>query len=179
MLGDKDARVSAAAAGWLLPAETRSSLGFSYQYFLFDRIHAGASSDDYGSGDDRPLAPITPAPDFLKEVRDRAAAADLDSLAVFSVVLAQYGDNSALDRLLPKLPEGEAGEQYRSTVLAAIALARDPRYLAQVRRFMTAAMEEWALQSILQSIRGVTGPEARALRLEINRRLRAGKGEES
>ena len=58
--------------------------------------------------------------------------------------------------------------------LAGIALSRDPRYLPFLRKKLASAAGEWDYQKLLQALRGMSGPEARELRLEINKRIRQG-----
>jgi hypothetical protein len=42
---------------------------------------------------------------------------------------------------------------------------------------MTEALtDEWELRKILQALKGMTGPDARQLRLEINKRMRNASG---
>ena len=53
-------------------------------------------------------------------------------------------------------------------------LSRDPRYLPFLRKKLASAAGEWDYQKLLQALRGMSGPEARELRLEINKRIRQG-----
>jgi len=101
----------------------------------------------------------------------------VEDLAAYSLLLAQYGDTSGLDLLLEK--NGVQGQaiELETPVLAAIALTRDPKYVPYVRKMLAAAQQEWDFRRILQAVKGVNGPEARALRIEANRRLRAGTSE--
>jgi len=56
--------------------------------------------------------------------------------------------------------------------LAGIALSRDSKYIPTLRQIMGKADGEWELRKVLQALKGMTGPEARQLRLDINKRIR-------
>ena len=177
-LADKDPKVVQAAATWLLEPETRSNAGFGYpvNYFRYESIMAG-SYDSMDESEQRPLAPMDSKPAFLETIRERLKDAPVEDLAAYSLLLAQYGDNAGLDLLLEK-HSGQGGEaELETSVLAAIALARDPKYIPYVRKMLAAAQQEWDYRRILQALKGVNGAEARALRLEVNRRLRSGASE--
>jgi transposase len=57
-------------------------------------------------------------------------------------------------------------------LLAGIALSRDSRFLPTLRQMAAARHDEWELRKVLQALRGMTGPDARQLRLEINKQIR-------
>ena len=71
-------------------------------------------------------------------------------------------------------PAGRATSGVRTTDArdALFALSRDPKYLPHLRKLSEHANEEWGYRRILQALRGMSGTEARALRLEINKRMR-------
>jgi hypothetical protein len=93
-------------------------------------------------------------------------------------LLAQYGEFDGLDRLIGQRPEPDRASERGSSdvLLAGIALSHDAKYLPALRRIMEATPNEWELRKILQALRGMTGPDARQLRLEINKRMRDATG---
>ena len=68
----------------------------------------------------RPMAPLDSKPAFLADIRERLKDASLEDLTAYSLLLAQYGDNSGLDLLLEK--HAGAG---RETELDAHRAGRD------------------------------------------------------
>jgi len=177
-LTDKDPKVVHAAISWLLEPETRANSGFSYtlNYFSYEGVMAG-NYDAMDNAEQRPVAALDSKPAFLSAIRERLKEAPVEDLAAYSLLLAQYGDNSGLDLLLEKHASQGGQTELETSVLAAIALTRDPKYIPYVRKMMAAAQQEYDYRRILQALKGVNGAEARALRLEVNRRLRAGASE--
>jgi hypothetical protein len=60
--------------------------------------------------------------------------------------------------------------------LTAIGLSHDTKYLPAIKRMLDMAKEEQDFRRLLQSLKGMTGPDARELRLEINKRMRQSAG---
>jgi hypothetical protein len=178
-LSDKDTKVLGAAVSWLLEPETRSAAGLSYanNYFIYEGLMAG-SYESMEEPEQRPMAPLDSKPGFLAGIRERLKDASLEDMKAFSLLLAQYGDNSGLDLLLEKHAGAGRETELDATVLAAIALTRNPKYIPTIRKMQANAQQEWDYRRILQAVKGVNGPEARALRMDINRRLRSGVVEE-
>jgi hypothetical protein len=59
-----------------------------------------------------------------------------------------------------------------NAILAGIALSHDARYLPALRQMAAAGSDSSELRKILQSLQGMSGPDARQLRLDINKKLR-------
>ena len=62
------------------------------------------------------------------------------------------------------------------SLLTAIALAQDPKHIPLLRSLMDATRNSFELQKLLRAIKGLTGPEARELRVELNKRMRTAGG---
>lgn len=171
LLADTDKRVAQRAALGLLEPETRAAAEMETHQFEFDRIQVWSYTST--TSEQRPLATLSNNPAFLTRVRHRLATAAADDAPIWALLLAQYGDFSGLDQLLPGLQRGEQNPgEAGAAVLTAIALSRDAKYLPYLKRLSQATIEESEFRRLLQALKGMTGTEARALRLEINRRLR-------
>jgi len=57
-------------------------------------------------------------------------------------------------------------------LLAGIALSRDTKYIPYLRRLMDRTQQDWDLRKILRALKGMSGPEARQLRVDVNKRMR-------
>ena len=176
LMADTDKRVTERAALGLLEPETRAAAGLDYgfEYFQFEKIHAWS---DYSprTGDQRPLETLQGKPAFLEQARQRVSESAPEDAAVPALLLAQYGDFTGLDHLLPavvadSLKQNELG----SVLLAGVTLSRDPKYLPALKKMTAAAKEDQDFRRLLQALKGMSGPDARELRLEINKRLRQG-----
>jgi HEAT repeat protein/thioredoxin-like negative regulator of GroEL len=174
LLADPDKYVAARAAEALLEPETREAAGLEYnfEYFQYGDIHTYSS---FGSrtGGQRPLAVIEGNPPFLDHARRRVTAGTPEEAAAPALLLAQYGDFSGLDRLLPAVSaEGNKHSDLGNVVLAGISLSRDAKYLPVLKQMTAIVKENYEFTRLLQALKGMSGPEARELRLEINKRLR-------
>ena len=176
LIADENKTVAFRAAVGLLEPETRSAASLEYEFnnFQFEGIHAWAGGYTPSDGQ-RPLAALEGKPAFLAPVRLRLAGADPEHLGAFALLLAQYGDFTGLDRLL-ETAKGEKGkhDEVGAIAMAGIALSRDAKYLPYLRRTLAQAKDEQEYRGILQALKGMTGPDARALRLEVNKRMRQG-----
>ena len=93
-----------------------------------------------------------------------------------ALILAQYGDFTGLDHLLKDIAtENQKEDEVQGIVLTAIGLSRDPKYMPYLRKMAASSKEEQDFRRLLQALRGMSGPEARELRLEINKRMRQGR----
>jgi HEAT repeat protein len=177
LLSDPDKKVAEIAATGLLEPETRSAAGLNYgsSYFEFEKVHVWASSYE-PSGEQRPLATVPGNPPFLQSVRQKLANNTTEDAAPTVLILAQYGDFTGLDQLLKEIAtENQKEDQLEGVVLTAIGLSRDPKYMPYVKKMLTSAKEEQDFRRLLQALRGISGAEARELRLEINKRMRQGR----
>jgi len=59
-------------------------------------------------------------------------------------------------------------------MLTAIGLSRDANYVPYLKKMVASARDEQDFRRLLQALKGMSGAEARELRLEINRRMRQG-----
>jgi HEAT repeat protein len=177
LMADPDKAVAAKATVGLLEPETRSAAGldYSFEFFQFEKIHAFPEFRS-SSGEQRPLAPLSGNPAFLEQVRRRVAESPPQEAALPALLLAQYGDFSGLDRLLPSVvPENAEQSEVGTALLAAIGMSRDSKYLPYLKQITASSKGRPDLNRMLQAIKGMSGPEARELRLEINRRMRQGE----
>jgi hypothetical protein len=164
--------VAEIAAVGLLEPETRSAAGLDYasSYFEFEKLHVWSGPSE-PSADQRPLATLQGNPAFLEAARQKLASASSDDAALPTLLLAQYGDFTGLDRFMKGTP-AEIQTGLGGTVLTAIGLSRDVNYLPYLKKLVASAKEEQDFRRLLQALRGMMGAEARELRLEINRRMR-------
>jgi hypothetical protein len=176
-LTDSDKRVSQMAAMGLLEPETRSAAGLDYawNYFEFEKVHVWSGSYE-PTGEQRPLATLQGNPPFLQAVRQKLANGSTEDAAPAALLLAQYGDFTGLDRLLTDTAtENQKERELEGVVLTAIGLSRDPKYIAHLKKMVASAKAQQDFPRLLQALRGMSGAEARELRLEINKRMRQGR----
>ncbi len=163
----------------MLEPETRAAAGldFSFEFFQYENIHAFPDFRPR-TGEQRPLATIEGQPPFLDRARQRVSESAPEEAALPALLLAQYGDFSGLDHLLAAVAGDTRKQSELSNVfLAGVDLSRDPKYLPALKQMTDAAKENYEFTRLLQAIKGMSGPEARELRLEINKRLRQTTGE--
>lgn len=170
-------RVAALA---LLEPEIRQTAGLQWQfdYFRYDDLQTGRS-EGYSMNDTRPLTPLEAKPAYLESARKWLNSTNAEAVAPFALLLAQHGEQAGLERLLEL--RGEASEEKSQVLsdplLTAIALAQDPKHIPLLRGLMDATRNTYELQKVLRAIKGLTGPEARQLRVDLNKRMRsAGAG---
>jgi hypothetical protein len=174
LMADSDKRVAERTMAGLLEPETRAAAGmdYSFEYFEFEQIHSWHSYRSR-SGEQRPLTTLPGKPAFLEQVRQRASASDPEEAALPALLLAQYGDFTGLDHLLPALVGDHQGQtELGNVLLIGVALSHDPKYLPYLKKMTATAKDSSDFTRLLQALKGISGPEARELRLEINRRMR-------
>jgi HEAT repeat protein/thiol-disulfide isomerase/thioredoxin len=174
LLAETNLTVAAAAAVALLEPETRAAadLDSTLDYFEYDSVRGGRSVTR-NSNDDRPLATVDGKPTFLADVQKRLAAAGGDESSVFALLLAQYGDFSGVDLLVAHAAtRASPVDETVSAALTGIALSHDVKYLPALKRMTAAERGESSLRKILQAMKGMSGSEARQLRLEVNKKIR-------
>jgi HEAT repeat protein/thiol-disulfide isomerase/thioredoxin len=173
LLADTNAYVATVAACALLEPEVRmaAGLGSTTAYFRFGEHYGGVSEST--SAEERPLMVIEAKPAFLDSARKWLASTNED-ITAFAILLAQYGEFDGLDRLLSRRAglHAESIDRGESAILAAVALSHDPKYVPALRQIAAKIQEDWDLRKVLQALKGMTGPEARQLRLDINKRMR-------
>ncbi len=174
-LADPDKEVSQRAAIALLEPETRvaAELGYTADTFQFQKIYAWAGGYN-PSTEQRPLATLQTKPAFLEAARRRLQEASADDAPLPALLLAQYGDFSGLERLVAANGALQKESGTEAAMLAMVALSRDPKYLPFLKERVIATKEEQEFRRLLQALKGMTGPQARELRLEINKRMRQG-----
>ena len=57
-------------------------------------------------------------------------------------------------------------------ILTCIALSKNFKYIPALKKMSQGMKDEWQLRKILRALKGMTGPEAREFRLELNKLLR-------
>jgi HEAT repeat protein/thioredoxin-like negative regulator of GroEL len=174
LLADQDKKVVERASIGLLEAETRAAAGIDYMFdhFEFEKIHAWSGSYEPKT-DQRPLAALETKPAFLDLVRQRLAQSSDEDVWLPALLLAQYGDFTGLDRMLQSEIAGTKKSNGLGNVLPAmVSLSRDAKYVPQLKKLVAAAKDDSDYRELLQAIKGMPGPEARELRVEINKRIR-------
>jgi hypothetical protein len=147
-------------------------LDYSFQYFQFENIHVFPNFSPQ-VGEQRPLAPLEGKPAFLEQARRRVSESAREEAVLPALLLAQYGDYSGMDHLLSAAAaDGSKQDELGTVLLAGVALSRDTKYLPALKKMTAAAKENYELTRLLQAIKGMSGADARELRLEINRRMR-------
>jgi len=182
-LADTNLPVATVAAVALLEPETRQAAGLAtlLDYFQFQTVHGGRSSQSINQRDARPLAVLEGKPPFLALARERLSTAREEEVAPFALLLAQYGDFTGVDRLAARQATPNSGDDLGAVnaLLAGIALSSDIKYLPALKQLASVRHEEWELQKILQALKGMSGPDARQLRLDINKKIRNAGGSSS
>jgi HEAT repeat protein len=175
LLADSNKKVAEMATIGLLEPETRSAAGLEYSsgYFEFEKVHVWSSFYEPNS-DQRPLATLQGNPPFLETARQKLASTAAEDAALQVLLLAQYGDFTGLERLI-KGAQTESQSESEGIMLTAVGLSRDSNYLPYVKKMVASAKDEQDFRRLLQALRGMTGAEARELRLEINKRMRQGR----
>lgn len=174
LLADTNLYVAAVAASALLEPEVRQASGFAgwLNYFQFEGHHGGVA--EAFPVDDRPLTVLDGKPEFLKSARKWLSTTNANGTEVFALLLAQYGEFDGVDELVSRRTDQQMKSRLQSdeVLLAGIALSHDPKYVPVLRQISGRMQGEWDLRKILQALKGMTGPDARQLRLDINKRIR-------
>lgn len=173
LLSDTNEHVATVAACALLEPEVQqaSQLIAWVSYYRFEN-HWGGHTENMQT-DNRPLSTLDGKPAFLESARKWLYGSNAVEVAPFALLLAQYGEFDGVDKLVSLRGNAKGPQDERDgPLLAAIALSHDPKYVPVLRQIAGTMQQEWDLRKILQALQGVTGPEARGLRLDINRRIR-------
>jgi hypothetical protein len=176
LLSETNLGVAKAAALALLEPEVRqaANLEMVSGFFVFGSHTGGRMEASAFQPDSRPLTALEGKPAFLEPARKWLAAAKLSETTPFALLLAQYGQFDGLDRLVPDAGQANSREENEidGVIMAGIALSQDPKYLPALRKIMIARKEEGELRQVLQALQGIRSPEARQLRLDINKKIR-------
>lgn len=179
LLGETNLVVATAAAVALLEPEIRQAAGLTddYNCFAFGSVRGGRSQS-FSQGDERPLTTLEGKPAYLQPVRERLAASSAEASAAFVLLLAQHGEFDGVNWLVAQLSSlnSEADRGNADVVLTGIALSRDVKYLPALKQLASVRTEESELRKVLQALKGMPGPDARQLRLEINKKIRNASG---
>src|ERR1019366_2840448 len=115
-------------------------------------------------------------PAFLEQARRRVTESTPPEAALQALLLAQYGDYSGLEPFPPSVVrENEEQSEVGSVLLAAVAMSRDAKYVPHLKQLTASTKGRPDFTRLLQALKGMSGPEARELRPEINRRMRQGE----
>jgi HEAT repeat protein len=165
-------RVAALA---LLEPEIRQTAGLQWQfdYFRYDDMQTGRS-EGYSVSEARPLTPLETKPAYLESARKWLKATNAEVITPFALLLAQHGELDGVERLIEIRGELSDGKMQvlPDPLLTAIALTQNPKYIPLLRGLMDATANDYELRKVLRALKGMTGPEARQLRVEVNKRMR-------
>lgn len=176
LLSETNLVVATAAATALLEPEIRQAAGLmdDMNYFEYENVHGGRSQS-YNQNDERPLTTLDSKPVYLQPARERLAAAPAESSAAFVLLLAQHGEFDGVDRLAAQWSSANSHNDRSDAdaLLTGIALSRDIKYLPVLKQMAAGQREESELRKFLQALKGMSGPDARQLRLDINKKIRS------
>jgi HEAT repeat protein/thioredoxin-related protein len=174
LVADENSDVAGLAAVALLEPDLRRAAGYQWQfgYFTYEDLHAGSFDADDSSDEGLPII-LTNRPSYLEHARRQLSRGDPGEGESFVLLLAQHGDFAELGKALAAEPDSKRKNYASEALLTAINMSQDPQYLSPIRSRLKQTSSPWDLRRLLKAIKGIPGPEARALRLDINRRLRS------
>jgi hypothetical protein len=179
LVADSIAVVATAAARALLDdtVYAAANLRGASSAFEYDEIHVWSyvTSSGYSGDAAAPVMLIDRKPAFLEAARRRLTephdAEDTETPSTMTLLLAQYGDFSGLEKMLGEW-EAAKSDDPPTELLIGLTLSKDRRFLPPVRKIVAGAEHASELRRVLTYLRGMTGEEARVLRQEINERMR-------
>jgi HEAT repeat protein len=173
MIADTSAEVGAVAAAGVLLTPLREAAELPPADYEFQYGSISVSRSWSSVSQTRPPQIIDRQPPFLPALRELASkpARDESTADIIALTLAQYGDFSALDHRLEAWQSGPR-QQVPDVLLVGLALTRDERYLEPLRVRMQQVDSSYEMRELLKWLRGTNSDQARALRREINQRLR-------
>jgi hypothetical protein len=144
-------------------------------FFAYESHTGGRMDWTYNQSDGRPLTVLEGKPAFLESAKKWLAAAKPIEAIPFVLLLAQYGQFDGLDLLATSAarPNSKGETELDDAFLTGVALSQDAKYLPALRKIMAARSDDAELRKILQAVQGMRGPEARQLRLDINKKIRS------
>ena len=175
LLADEHGYPRRVAALALLEPEIRATAGlqFQFDYFRYEEMQTGRS-EGYSVTEARPLTPLETKPAYLESARKWLKATNAEVITPFALLLAQHGELDGVERLIEI--RGELSESKTMALpdplLTAIALTQNPKYLPLLRGLMEATRNDYELRKVLRALKGMSGVEARQLRVEVNKRMR-------
>jgi len=179
MLADTNLPVAATAAVALLEPEIREAadLGEELNVFEFESARGGRMRN-INQTDDRPVTTLDTKPAYLPTARAWVTNAPPEAAATFAVLLAQHGEFDGVDRLVAQwaAPKSRNEADDTDVILTGLALSRDAKYLPVLKQMTAARSDESDLRKVLQAMKGMSGPDVRQLRLEINKKIRNAGG---
>lgn len=179
LLAETNLSLAGTVAVALLEPETRLEAGLDSRvnFFQFENFYGGRTQN-INTSDVRPLAVLTNQPPFLAAAREWLARTSGKASAPFALLLAQFGDFSGVDRLAKQAAALDADTDERSAdvLLAGIELSQDDKFVPVLQQLAAVRHEDYELRKILSALKGMTGPDARQLRLDINKKLRNTSG---
>lgn len=180
LIADEHGYPRRVAALALLQPEIRQAAGlqWEFEYFRYEEMQTGRI-EGYSVNEARPLAPLETKPAYLESARKWIKATNAEMITPFALLLAQHGELDGVERLIEirgELSESK-GMILPDPLLTAIALTQNPKYLPLLRSLMESTRNDYELRKVLRALKGMTGPEARQLRVDVNKRIRtAGPG---
>jgi hypothetical protein len=175
LLADDHAYPRRVAALALLEQEIRQGAGLQWQldFFRFEEMQTG-QSQGYGVNEDRPLRPLETKPAYLEAARRWLKATNAEVIMPFALLLAQHGEFDGVERLIEMRQERREDklQVLPDPLLTGIALTQNAKYIPLLRSLMDATRNDFELRKILRALKGMTGPEARQLRVDVNKRMR-------
>jgi HEAT repeat protein/thiol-disulfide isomerase/thioredoxin len=177
MMSDTNLNVAEMAALALIEPEIRNAAGMEMylQYFVYENVQVYSSRSFTMESDERPIVALDTKPAYLELARAQIRKNTDEDMRAFALLLAQHGDPEGIP-LLTKPSESRGGvkrgEGSTQVALTAIALTGDTKYVPTLRAMLEGTKGEWELRAILRALRGMSGPEVRQLRLEINKQMR-------
>jgi hypothetical protein len=178
LIGDTNLHVAQMAALALIEPEIRNAAGMesSLQFFSYENVQVFSSRSFTTESDDRPFAALDTKPAYLELARAQLRNAAGEDVTPFALLLAQHGEFEGIP-LLTKRGEARGGGEQRGegsaqAALTAIALSRDAKHVPTLRAMLDGTKGDSELRAMLRALRGMSGPEVRQLRLEINKQMR-------
>ncbi len=182
LLADTNVTVAGITAVALLEPEIRqaASLDEALNEFQFEAAFGGRSTAS-AQISERPLSTLDGKPAFLPSARHWLAATNAAESVAFALLLAQYGEFDGVDRLATQLPtlDTDRDQSLADALLTGIALSSNIKYLPALKQMASARNDPSELRKILSALKGLSGPDARQLRLDINRKIRDAGGSSS
>ncbi len=152
----------------------QADLGSLFFYFQFEDFRQSHYHSLSISNRNSPRDPVPRKPDFLEGVhgrlQEKEAQAHSVAPAVFSLLLAQYGDYRGLHLELDRW-KSDRKQSVPKLLLLGLRITKDSRYLAPFRVELASAKTEGSLRFLQTLLEDVGGQEAMALKSEINRRI--------
>jgi len=172
-LADAEEHVAEIAAVALIQPEIRNAANLNQlDLFAFEKVRIQPTISR--TSDERPLTRLENKPAFLEQVRHRPPGDDKDASWIFALLLAEYGEFDGLDKLVAGTKDLHPDRDYEanSILLAGITLSRDARYIPLLRKLAEQDKTDWDLRAMLKAVKGMSGPDARQFRLDINKQIR-------